>query len=123
MFWVNVGKCSTVYAGGAMTCADWNLNDLKTDLTFLAKDLIGDIEGITSSFLYAGAWGTFFANHVEDMQLGAINYYVLSGAPKTWYVVPPSSFDAMAAVISKFTDDISCAGHMNRKQLLIARMC
>ena len=58
------------------------------------------IAGYTTSNLYVGAPGTTFALHEEDMNLGSVNYLV-SGAPKVWYCVPPADCIAVVNLISK----------------------
>ena len=47
------------------------------------------IPGVNYPMTYVGARNTFFCWHVEDNHLYATNYLV-AGAPKVWYGVPPS---------------------------------
>ena len=64
---------------------DWNLSELDT---ILKKGLgSNDILGVTTPYIYFGAWKTLFAWHKEDMDLYSINYNHL-GKPKFWYAVP-----------------------------------
>ena len=58
-----------------------------------------DIQGVTIPYLYFGAWRTFFAWHIEDRALWAINYLHF-GKPKIWYGVPPSERMKVETVLS-----------------------
>jgi jumonji domain-containing protein 2 len=49
----------------------WNLSKLDT---VLKLGLDNDIDGVTTPYLYVGAWKTLFAWHKEDMDLNSINY-------------------------------------------------
>ncbi len=49
----------------------WNLSKIDT---LLKKGLNNDITGVTTPYLYVGAWKTLFAWHKEDMDLNSINY-------------------------------------------------
>jgi jumonji domain-containing protein 2 len=64
----------------------WNLSELKTILKEGLSTIKG-IQGVTSPYMYIGAWKTFFAWHKEDMDLYSINYNHL-GKQKFWYSVP-----------------------------------
>ena len=58
---------------------EWNLAELDTILKRGLDE--NGIQGLTSPYIYAGAWKTFFAWHKEDLDLYAINYNHL-GKPK-----------------------------------------
>ena len=65
--------------------AKWNLSEIET---ILKKGLENNgILGVTSPYIYVGAWKTLFAWHKEDMDLFSINFNHL-GKPKFWYAVP-----------------------------------
>ena len=80
----------------------WNLSELDS---ILKKGLDKDILGVTTPYLYIGAWKTLFAWHKEDMDLYSINYLHF-GKPKyfnylirCWYGIPPdqsAKFDEFA---------------------------
>ena len=55
------------------------------------------IPGVNYPMTYVGARNTFFCWHVEDNHLYATNY-VVAGAPKVWYGVPPSAMARMEEV-------------------------
>ncbi len=62
----------------------WNLAELDT---LLKRGLnAGGILGVTSPYIYIGAWKTLFAWHKEDMDLFSINY-VHFGKSKYWYAI------------------------------------
>ena len=64
---------------------NWNLSELDS---ILKSGLSGEgILGVTSPYIYVGAWKTLFAWHKEDMDLYSINYNHL-GKQKFWYAVP-----------------------------------
>ena len=60
----------------------WNMSQLDTVLD-IVKEKTGEIEGVTTPYLYFGMWQTTFAWHVEDKDLYSINYLHF-GAPKSW---------------------------------------
>jgi len=73
----------------------WNLLELDS---LLKKGLDKDIDGVTTPYLYIGAWKTVFAWHKEDLDLYSINYHHF-GKPKCWYGIPLSEsekFDKLA---------------------------
>ena len=55
------------------------------------------IPGVNYPMTYVGGRNTFFCWHVEDNHLNATNY-VVAGAPKVWYGVPPGAMERMEKV-------------------------
>ncbi|CAF1410021.1 unnamed protein product [Adineta steineri] len=67
----------------------WNVRNLGTILDDLVSESGTKIQGVNTPYLYFGMWKASFAWHTEDMDLYSINYLHF-GAPKQWYVIPPS---------------------------------
>ncbi|CAF4514474.1 unnamed protein product, partial [Rotaria sp. Silwood2] len=77
----------------------WNINNLGTILDDIVTEHGRKIQGVNTAYLYFGMWKASFAWHTEDMDLYSINYLHF-GAPKQWYVIPPSygrKFEQFAA--------------------------
>ncbi|CAF4027552.1 unnamed protein product [Rotaria magnacalcarata] len=77
----------------------WNVNNLGTILDDLVTECGTKIQGVNTAYLYFGMWKASFAWHTEDMDLYSVNYLHF-GAPKQWYVIPPSygrKFEQFAA--------------------------
>lgn len=64
-------------------CKFWNLGSMENKLTEVLEN---KIDGLTGSYLYFGKSKTFFAWHVEDMDLYSINHLHF-GAKKIWYSI------------------------------------
>ena len=66
-------------------------------------------------------WKSTFSWHVEDMDLYAINV-VHSGAPKTWYCVPPEHGHKLEKLCSKLFPAIAahCTNFMRHKSCLLS---
>lgn len=60
------------------------------------------MKGITSPFVYVGGPMTSFAFHIEDGNLGSINYNH-AGDIKCWYVVPGREGDKLENLIKETT--------------------
>jgi jumonji domain-containing protein 2 len=56
------------------------------------------LTGLNTSFLFIGAWKTFFNWHIEDLDLSAINI-LHEGAPKVWYGVHPEDRRLFESII------------------------
>lgn len=56
------------------------------------------LTGLNTSFLFIGAWKTFFNWHIEDLDLSAINI-LHEGAPKVWYAVNPEDRRLFESII------------------------
>lgn len=78
----------------------WNLNSLDSILGLIDKEYWIDIDGVNNPYMYFGMWRSTFAWHTEDMDLYSINYLHF-GAPKTWYVIPPSFGRKFEALVKK----------------------
>lgn len=88
-FWENLNLPSPLYGSdikGSLfesnEAGEWNFNKLDSCL----KDGLGPIlmEGINSPYLYFGSPRSIFAWHVEDYNMGSINFQH-AGKPKFWY--------------------------------------
>ncbi|CAF2737799.1 unnamed protein product [Rotaria sp. Silwood2] len=99
----------------------WNVNNLGTILDDLESEYGTKIEGVNTAYLYFGMWKATFAWHTEDMDLYSINYLHF-GAPKQWYVIPPSYgkiFEQFAA--SRFPSlSRRCPAFLRHKMTIIA---
>ena len=70
--------------------SSWNLGALPGGVdNDLTQELPMAIPGLNRSMLYFGQWRSFFALHTEDCELQGASF-LHYGAPKRWYVVPPS---------------------------------
>ena len=79
------------------------------------------IQGVNTPYLYFGMWKATFSWHVEDMDLYAINM-VHSGAPKTWYCVPPKYGHKLERACRELFPNIAanCSNFMRHKTCLLA---
>ncbi len=50
----------------------WNLRNLGDK--FIEDNVIYEIPGVNTPYMYAGSYGSLFALHTEDMDLGSVNY-------------------------------------------------
>lgn len=78
------------------------------------------LTGIHEPFLYVGSRATFFGFHLEDADLGAINY-LHEGAPKIWYFVPMSEHSNLERLASEFGEAVAttCTNFIRHKALMI----
>ena len=70
-------------------------------MNLVAEDLEQDFLGINLPYLYFGMWKATFSWHIEDMNLSDTNI-IHSGAPKTWYCMPPEFGHFLEKVCTKF---------------------
>jgi len=99
----------------------WNLRALPDLLRTGSAALDEEVAGVTSPYLYYGAWRTIFGLHVEDEDLYSINY-LHSGAPKVW-VGAPARCSALIEMIaaSVFSEDhAKCKHFLRHKTHLIS---
>jgi hypothetical protein len=77
------------------------------------------IQGVTSPYIYAGAWKTFFAWHKEDMDLYSINYNHL-GLPKFWYGIPLNQSEQFEEFMKKHYNESAkdCSEFLRHKTFL-----
>ncbi|CAF0775818.1 unnamed protein product, partial [Didymodactylos carnosus] len=126
-YWKNLTYVAPIYGADVNgTLYDskqqyWNLNSLGTILDDLQLEYDTKIQGVNTSYLYFGMWKATFAWHTEDMDLYSINY-LHYGAPKQWYVIPPSygkKFERLAATY--FTNlSRQCPAFLRHKMTLIS---
>lgn len=89
------------------------LGFINTDENLLFHDGGKQYAGIHTPYLYFGTPGTAFTWHLEDWLLPSANH-LLSGAPKVWYVIPPSSLKGF---------ETSCTGKLLILIPLPTNMC
>lgn len=72
-------------------------------------------------YLYFGAWRSVFAYHTEDYDLYSVNY-LHTGAPKTWYFIPPSARDRFEELAKGYAPDLfqQCRQFLRHKELLFS---
>ncbi|CAF3483655.1 unnamed protein product [Adineta steineri] len=94
-YWQSLTSNAPIYGAdvsGSLTDENqtiWNVRNLGTILDDLVSESGTKIQGVNTPYLYFGMWKASFAWHTEDMDLYSINYLHF-GAPKQWYVIPPS---------------------------------
>eukprot|EP00656_Telonema_subtile_P012473 TRINITY_DN1627_c0_g1_i2.p1 TRINITY_DN1627_c0_g1~~TRINITY_DN1627_c0_g1_i2.p1 ORF type:complete len:933 (-),score=119.31 TRINITY_DN1627_c0_g1_i2:227-3025(-) len=96
LYYVNVEGSLFVSSTSTMQSdmSNWHLDSLQTPLNQF--EICG--EGISKPMLYVSSGkGTVFAWHVEDMRLYSMNY-VHAGAPKEWFIIPPTRAQGFADV-------------------------
>ncbi|KAI8372021.1 JmjC domain, hydroxylase-domain-containing protein [Choanephora cucurbitarum] len=96
---------------------EWNPNTLDNIL----HDLHVTLPGVNRPYLYFGMWKATFAWHVEDMDLYSINY-IHFGAPKQWYVIPPSQQKKFESFMQAtfFTQYKSCHEFLRHKTFIVS---
>ncbi|KAJ3354440.1 hypothetical protein GGF32_002481 [Allomyces javanicus] len=101
------------------TVQHWNPNELDNVLTHVWRERMGKcVAGINTPFLYFGAFGSFFAAHVEDADLYAYSYLHF-GAPKFWYGYAARDFDKICSFISKHYQDECDSGNAFRHKVAL----
>lgn len=104
------------------TLTEWNLSALPGGVDHdLTQSLPMALPGLNRSMLYFGRWRSFFAMHTEDSELQGASY-LHWGAPKRWYVVPPTHDERVrvlaASVFPELADD--CASFLRHKTTLLS---
>lgn len=121
-YWVGLGRQQPVLYGSDVSLSllnspnypQWNFSDLPFEpLKRIALEEA--ISGVNSPYVYVGSARTSFAWHVEDYQMGALNYHHI-GAPKQWYIVNTAQKVAMQEVMAQFASDDMCPGLLNHKE-------
>ena len=96
----------------------WNLNSLDS----LLGDITGtrSVPGINTPYLYIGGFRTMFAWHVEDYNLGSVNY-LHSGSPKLWYVISAKHCKRFEAWVKSHYPQgfVSCSQFLRHKTTLV----
>ncbi|CAM4802777.1 unnamed protein product [Rotaria magnacalcarata] len=126
-YWENLTSIAPIYGADVSgsfydkSQKAWNINNLGSILDDLEVEYGTKIEGVNTAYLYFGMWKATFAWHTEDMDLYSINYLHF-GAPKQWYVIPPSYgklFEKFAA--SRFPSSARrCPAFLRHKMTIIA---
>ncbi|KAL8433549.1 hypothetical protein ACSSS7_003840 [Eimeria intestinalis] len=82
----------------------WNLAGLARVEGSLLRHYHRDVPGVTSPWLYVGTVFSSFCWHTEDNFFAACNYHHW-GAPKIWYVVPPSRAPSVERTLQSYLAD------------------
>jgi [histone H3]-trimethyl-L-lysine9/36 demethylase len=127
-FWRNLGSsvkwADPIYGAdmlgslfGEHHASSWNLNKIHSVLRLLESD----IPGVNSSMLYVGTWRSFFAFHVEDLNLYSINY-LHTGEPKSWYGISPEHKLRFESMSDSFhpEDARDCGEYLRHKTKLFS---
>lgn len=72
----------------------WHLGEIECNF----KHLKNPVFGVSIPFEFEGSPGSTFAIHVEDLHCYSVNYLV-SGAPKHWFIVPLSHHNVFIEVM------------------------
>ena len=99
----------------------WNLKHLNSILSRTLEENDAAIPGVTQPYLYAGSWRSFFAWHTEDLDLHSVNY-IHTGAPKTWYVIPPAARERFELVTTDLLPELSrsCPEFLRHKEIMLS---
>ena len=102
-------------------CAHWSVGALETLLSRTLRAAGARIPGVTSPYLYFGAWRALFAWHTEDLDLYSVNY-LHYGAPKTWYCVPPAARGRLERAAASAAPELfaQCREFLRHKELLLS---
>lgn len=129
LYWEEISNKNAVHpiyaADIQMTLMDfnlkyWNLNSLNSILDLVDKEYWIDIDGVNNPYMYFGMWRSTFAWHTEDMDLYSINYLHF-GAPKLWYVIPPSYGKQFESLLKKLypKEFEECSSFMRHKTIMV----
>ena len=106
----------------APSLTEWNLGALPGGVHHdLTQELDMTIPGLNQSMLYFGSWRSFFAMHTEDCELQGASYLHF-GAPKRWYIVPPSHADRVRSLAAACFPELeqSCPSFLRHKTTLLS---
>ena len=101
---------------------EWNLGALPGGVDHdLTQSLPMAIPGLNRSMLYFGRWRSFFALHTEDCELQGASY-LHWGAPKRWYVVPPSHAERVRSLAATSFPELksACSNFVRHKTTLLS---
>ena len=102
--------------------SEWNLGALPGGVdNDLTQELPMAIPGLNQSMLYFGQWRSFFALHTEDCELQGASY-LHWGAPKRWYIVPPSHAARVRSLAAANFPELqqSCPNFLRHKTTLFS---
>lgn len=127
-YWKHIAYGSPIYgadvSGGLYDddVNEFNIARLGTILDTLGEGPRGvSIEGVNTPYLYFGMWKSSFAWHTEDMDLYSINY-LHTGAPKSWYAIPPVHGKRLERLASGFYPDEfkACSAFLRHKTTMLS---
>ncbi|CAD7698279.1 unnamed protein product [Ostreobium quekettii] len=96
----------------------WNLRDLGC---LLKQYPVPYIPGVTFPMTYFGMWKSYFAWHLEDMDLMSVNY-LHWGSPKVWYCVSPGNKEKFQQMAQSLFPDMhrECKAFLRHKDILLS---
>lgn len=75
--------------------------------------------GIQSPYTYVGQAFSSFGMHLEDGNLGSINF-LHSGAEKLWYIIPKEENHKLERFCKKVSKNVACTFYLRHKTLMIS---
>lgn len=99
----------------------FNLNKLtRADSDIYCNDILGDIRGVNTPYVYLGSFLSIFGFHTEDGNLNSLNY-LHNGASKFWYIIPFDQIEKFEKLCDKYGKllGVTCGKLSRHKSLMV----